>query len=105
MDTLGPVPVRLADGVTGPTGANIVAGRLYPIWYDSACFRPLIPPINVGFAVPSRPTCDDSRRGRLWQTFGGTGSERRTCRLREGRRGRIRMEDSVLAVQGEGQST
>jgi hypothetical protein len=28
MDTLGPVPVRLADGVTDPTAAEIVAGRL-----------------------------------------------------------------------------
>jgi hypothetical protein len=73
MDTLGPVPVRLADGVTDPTAAEIVAGRLYPIWYDGAFFRLLIPPMNVGFAVPSRPVCGGSLRGRLWQTFGGPG--------------------------------
>ncbi len=73
IDTLGPVPVRLADGVTDPTGAEIIAGRLYPIWYDGACFRLLIPPMNVGFAVASRPACDASHRGRLWQTFGGQG--------------------------------
>jgi hypothetical protein len=39
VDTLGAIPVTLADGVTSPAPATISAGQLYPIWYDGAVFR------------------------------------------------------------------
>lgn len=39
VDTLGAVPVMEADGTTIPTPSEIVAGRLYPIWYDGTVFR------------------------------------------------------------------
>ena len=39
VDTLGPQPVMLPDGVTNPTNTDIVAGRLYTIWYDGTVFR------------------------------------------------------------------
>jgi len=50
VDTLGAVTVKQADGVTDPTSADIVGGRLYKIWHDGAV-----------------------QRGRFWQTLGGTG--------------------------------
>jgi hypothetical protein len=34
VDTLGAAPVMQADGVTNPASSTIVAGQLYPIWYD-----------------------------------------------------------------------
>jgi hypothetical protein len=39
VDTLGAAPVMQADGVTNPASSTIVAGQLYPIWYDGNVFR------------------------------------------------------------------
>jgi hypothetical protein len=39
IDTLGATPVKLADGVTDPTAADLVSGRLYNVWYDGSAFR------------------------------------------------------------------
>ena len=39
VDTLGPQPVKLPDGVSNPANTDILAGRLYTIWYDGAAFR------------------------------------------------------------------
>jgi hypothetical protein len=39
VDTLGPQPVKLPDGVGNPAATDILAGRLYTIWYDGAAFR------------------------------------------------------------------
>lgn len=39
VDGLGAVPVTLADGATNPPAADILAGQLYPIWYDGSSFR------------------------------------------------------------------
>lgn len=39
VDTLGAIPVTLADGATNPSATTILAGQLYPIWYDGAVFR------------------------------------------------------------------
>ena len=72
-DTLGAKPVKLADGATDPTGADVVAGRLYPVWYDGSGFRLMIQALNAGVAGVSRPACDASVRGRIWQTFGTVG--------------------------------
>jgi len=39
IDTLGATPVKMADGATNPSSTDIVAGRLYLIWYDGTVFR------------------------------------------------------------------
>jgi hypothetical protein len=39
VDHLGAVPVTLADGVSRPGSTDIVAGRLYGLWYDGTSFR------------------------------------------------------------------
>ena len=72
VDTLGAVAVKQADGVTDPTGADIVAGRLYNVWHDGTVFRLMTPAVNVASAA-TQPACNASQRGRWWQTLGGTG--------------------------------
>ena len=72
VDTLGAVTVKQADGVTDPTGADIVAGRLYNVWHDGAVFRLMTPAVNVASAA-TQPACNASQRGRFWQTLGGAG--------------------------------
>lgn len=39
VDTLGAASVKLADGVSDPSVADIVAGRMREVWYDGANFR------------------------------------------------------------------
>jgi hypothetical protein len=39
VDTLDATPVKLADGVTDPTAADLASGRLYDVWYDGSAFR------------------------------------------------------------------
>src|SRR4029077_18707683 len=70
VDTLGAVTVKQADGVTDPTSADIVAGRLYNVWHDGTVFRLIAPAVNVASAA-TQPACNVSQRGRFWQTLGG----------------------------------
>jgi len=39
VDSLGAALVKLADGSSNPGTSDIVAGRMYTIWYDGASFR------------------------------------------------------------------
>jgi hypothetical protein len=39
VDLLGAVPVMESDGATNPAPAEILAGRLYLLWYDGSVFR------------------------------------------------------------------
>ncbi|HWQ52536.1 MAG TPA: hypothetical protein VN442_02550 [Bryobacteraceae bacterium] len=39
VDTLGAVPVKLADGVSDPGPSDVIAGRFHEIWYDGTNFR------------------------------------------------------------------
>jgi hypothetical protein len=39
VDTLGAVQVKRPDGMTDPAGGDIVAGKLYSLWYDGVVFR------------------------------------------------------------------
>jgi hypothetical protein len=75
VDTLGAKSVKLANGSTDPAAADLEAGNLYPVWYDGSSFRLMIQPLNAGVAAASRPDCGASLRGRIWQTFGGTGAK------------------------------
>jgi hypothetical protein len=72
VDTLGAVTVKQADGVTDPTDADIVAGRLYSVWHDGTVFRLMTPAVNAASAA-AQPACNAAQRGRFWQTLGGTG--------------------------------
>ena len=72
VDTLGAVSLKQADGVTDPTSADIVAGRLYNVWHDGTVFRLITPAVNVATAA-TQPACSATQRGRFWQTLGGTG--------------------------------
>ena len=71
VNSLPAKPVKLSDGQSDPVEGDIVAGRLYPLWFDGTVFRlPSLPGIGSD-AV--RPSCALELRGRLWQQFGAPG--------------------------------
>ena len=72
IDTLGAVPIKLADGATDTTAVDIIGGRLYIIWYDGAVFRLIAPQPVTGIAGVAQPTCSVALRGRLWYALGAT---------------------------------
>lgn len=39
IDLLGAKRIRLADGVSNPSPPDIIAGQIYPLWYDGTQFR------------------------------------------------------------------
>ena len=41
IDSLGAKPVTLNDGATNPSGSDVVARRMYLLWFDGASFRKL----------------------------------------------------------------
>jgi hypothetical protein len=73
VDTLGAKPVKLADGATDPGSGDLVAGRLYAIWYDGSTFRLAGAVIPAGVLGEALPVCSTGVRGRLWFVAGGTG--------------------------------
>ena len=73
VDSLGAVPLKLADGLTGPGPADIVAGRVQEIWYDGANFRLLNANPAPGLLGEAQPLCSAAVRGRTWFAAGGTG--------------------------------
>ncbi|MCU1337782.1 MAG: hypothetical protein JWO19_3363 [Bryobacterales bacterium] len=69
VDTLGPAAVKLTDGITNPAPGDIMAGRVYEIWYDGTSFRLLNPFVPPGVLAEVRPACgvavrDDGRKRR-----------------------------------------
>jgi hypothetical protein len=72
IDTLEAKAVKLADGATDPTAADLVAGRLYSPWYDGVVFRLQAPGLLAG-VTGTRPACGVVQRGRIWQVLGGVG--------------------------------
>ncbi len=73
IDLLGSKAIKLGDGVTNPTALDIVAGALYPLWYDGTVFRLLASaPVAASTGVV-QPTCDVTLRGRLWLVAGAAG--------------------------------
>ena len=72
IDALGPRPVKTLEGYP-PAAADIVAGQLYPLWYDGSAFRLATSSRTASAAV--RPVCDAPQRGRLWQTFADSGTK------------------------------
>jgi hypothetical protein len=73
VDTLGAVPVKLADGATNPGLGDVVAGRVLEIWYDGASFRLLGSPVPAGILGDAQPACAATVRGRLWFVAGAAG--------------------------------
>src|SRR5207247_1804135 len=51
VDTLGAVAVKQFDWTSNPPVADIVANRLYSLWYDGAVFRLMAPGVNVALAA------------------------------------------------------
>ena len=75
VDTLGAVPVKLADGATNPGLGDVVAGRVLEIWYDGTSFRLLGSPVPAGILGDAQPACAATVRGRLWFVAGATGAK------------------------------
>ena len=73
VDALGAAPLKLADGVTNPGPADIVAGRTQEVWYDGTNFRLLSVNGTPGVLGEIRPGCDATVRGRAWFVAGSVG--------------------------------
>ncbi|HEY1754497.1 MAG TPA: hypothetical protein VGG72_03820 [Bryobacteraceae bacterium] len=73
VDTLGTVSLKLADGATDPGSGDVVAGRLYGMWFDGTVFRLAGAIFPAGVLGEPLPTCGAAVRGRLWFVAGGTG--------------------------------
>ncbi len=72
VDTLGIRPIKLSDGVSDPLTRDVIAGRMYTLWFDGASFRILTPPEAIT-SSNTPPTCSSSNRGRIWHVFGNAG--------------------------------
>jgi hypothetical protein len=70
IDILGARPVTEADGLSNPSSTDILAGRMYPIWYDGSVFRLLG---NGGTVGPQGATGPQGPAG-LTGPAGATGS-------------------------------
>jgi hypothetical protein len=70
VDILDAHPVKLADGVSDPAAGDIVAGTLYPVWFDGMAFRLAKHPATKS---GERPACAAEMRGRLWLSMGDAG--------------------------------
>jgi hypothetical protein len=75
VDALGPIFVKLADGVTDVGPGDLAGGRALEIWYDGAAFRLLNSPIPAGILGDTRPSCAVAVRGRLWFVAGAAGTK------------------------------
>ncbi|MBZ5678333.1 MAG: hypothetical protein LAP61_29190 [Acidobacteriia bacterium] len=73
VDTLGPVGLKLADGITDPGPGDVTAGRLYEIWHDGTNFRLLNPGVLPGVLGETQPACGATVRGRPWFVAGALG--------------------------------
>lgn len=72
VDTLGAKALKLADGVTSPEPGDILAGRLYSLWFDGVNFR-LGNPDGAVSSGEARPPCGANLRGRIWLLRGAAG--------------------------------
>lgn len=72
IDGFTPLPLKLADGTSDPSVADVIAGQLIPVWYDGSLFR-LIPPNQALTSSATRPACGALLRGRMWHIPGSAG--------------------------------
>jgi hypothetical protein len=73
VGSLASKAVKLNDGHSDPAAGDILAGHLYPLWFDGSVFRLSTSP-GIGGNLP-RPACDVLLRGRFWQVPGDTGAK------------------------------
>jgi len=73
VDLLGAIAVTLADGATNPGPSDVVAGRLYSMWFDGSKFRLAGEIFPQGVLAEPLPACTTAVRGRLWFVAGATG--------------------------------
>lgn len=73
INSLGAIPVKLADGLADPAAGDVRAGQLYPLWYDGTVFRLLVASRRSYEIQASLPACDASQRGRQWFVLGEAG--------------------------------
>jgi len=73
VNTLGPISIKLADGITDTGPGDVVAGRVLEIWYDGTVFRLINAPIPEGILGEAQPACLAAVRGRLWFVAGASG--------------------------------
>ena len=62
VDALGVVAVKQFDGTTNPSNTDIVANRLYSLWYGTV-FRLMVPGVNVAVTAAqsgSELLCDSA---------------------------------------------
>lgn len=77
VDTLGAKPVLLADGVTNAAPGDVVAGRMYPLWYDGTLFRLITVGVDTvrNGTAQQRPVCTLQYAGRIWHTVAAAGTK------------------------------
>jgi len=75
VDTLGAVPVTLADGTGVPAAGDLAAGEMYSIWFDGSVFRAgNLLPLRLSMGPASaQPACSAAQRGRFWQIPAASG--------------------------------
>jgi hypothetical protein len=69
VDSLGAKPVKLADGAGNPAAADVVAGRLYRVWYDGSVFR-----LEATTAAAVGGIPDPGSNGVVYRSGAGTGT-------------------------------
>jgi hypothetical protein len=81
VDGLGAKPVRQADGTSNPRTADVIAGRLHPVWYDGTVFRMLQTPAASLELEQTAHTKADAQAGRtvLCDASGAAGAY--TCAM------------------------
>ena len=73
IGALAATAVKLPDGSTNPEAGDIVAGRVYTVWYDGTVFRLTSVSSILAPSTATQPTCAVGLRGRIWFGQGGTG--------------------------------
>jgi hypothetical protein len=72
IDGLGTRAIKLADGLTDVMVKAFRAGYLTRLWFDGTVFR-LLPESQTHDQGTERPTCEASRRGKIWFVPGADG--------------------------------
>ena len=75
IDSLGAIPVKLADGVTDPAPGDLVANRMVGITYNGSAFLLISRLFPTGILGEAQPTCSVAIRGRIWFIAGSSGSK------------------------------
>jgi len=75
VDSLGAIPVKLADGVTDPAPGDLVANQMVGVTYNDSIFLLISRLFPAGILGEAQPTCSAAVRGRLWFVAGSSGNK------------------------------